>query len=107
MINMRFTENLKKRFIFLLTALVLLQVVPMGAIAQKSASSPKAINQQDSAEPQDEARAGNSWRSKLAPDLEQSVHVVKTGCERDKMSRVIIQLQDKAPGGQSIKRLIE
>src|SRR5258705_3350116 len=106
MINMRFTENLKKRFIFLLTALVLLQVVPMGAIAQKSASSQKAINQQDSAEPQDEARAGNSWRSKLAADLEQSVDVVTTGRGRDKMSRVIIQLQDKAPVGQNIKGIM-
>ena len=46
MSNMRFTENLKKRFIFLLTVLVLLQVVPIGAIAQNAAWTPKAINQQ-------------------------------------------------------------
>ena len=58
---MRFTEKLKRRFIFLLTALVLLQVVPIGAIANESALSPKAKSQQsadlkqDLANPQDES----------------------------------------------------
>ena len=109
---MRFTENLKKRFIFLLTVLVLLQVVPIGAIAQNAAWTPKAINQQsselgqDPAEPQEESRGGKSWRSKLAADLEQSVDVVTSGRGRDKMSQVIIQLKDKASAGQNIKGIM-
>ena len=109
---MRFTENLKKRFIFLLTALVLLQVVPMGVIAQKSALGPKASRQQQAdveqnlADSQDESRGGNSWRSKLAADLEKSVDLATTGRGRDKMSSVIIQLKDKAPAGQNIKGIM-
>src|SRR4026207_2145481 len=103
--NMRFTENLKKRFIFLLTTLVLLQVVPMGAIAQKAASSPKATNQQspelqqDPAEPQEESRGGNSWRSKLATDLDQSVDDVTTGRGRDKLSRGMTQIKEQGQAG--------
>ena len=109
---MRFTENLKKRFIFLLTALVLLQVVPIGAIAHESALRSKASSQQPAdleqnlAKPQDESQGGNSWRSKLAADLQQRVDVVTTGRGRDKMSKVIIQLKDKAPRGQNIKGIM-
>src|SRR5258705_12538613 len=109
---MRFTEKLKKRFIFLLTALVLLEVAPIGAIAHESALRSKASSQQsadleqDLANPQDESQGGNSWRSKLAADLEQSVDVVKTGRGRDKISSVIIQLQDKAPRGRNSKGIM-
>src|SRR5882724_913337 len=112
MSNMRFTEKFKKRFIILLTALVLLQVVPIGAIAHESALSSKRRSQQpadleqDLANPQDESRGGNSWRSKLAADLGQSVDVVTAGRGRDKMSSVIIQLKDKAPRGQNIKGIM-
>src|SRR6185295_3738735 len=112
MSNMRFTDKLKRRFIFLLTALVLLQVVPIGAMAHESALSPKAKSQQpaeldqDLAKPQDASQSGNSWRSKLAADLERSVDVVTTGHGHDKMSSVIIQLKDKTPAGQNIKGIM-
>src|SRR6266545_5566795 len=110
---MRLTEILKRRFVFLLAVLVLLQVLPVGVIAQKSGLSQKAVNQeaaamrQELADQQEQPRGnGASWRPKLAADLEQSVDAVSVRGSRDKMSRVIIQLKDKAPAGQSIKGIM-
>src|SRR6185295_3297004 len=57
-------------------------------------------------EPQEETRGGNSWHSKLASDLEQSVDSVSNGRRADKMSRVIIQLKDKATAGPKVKGIM-
>ena len=110
---MRLTETLKTRFAMLLAALVLLQVVPMGVLAQKSDLSQKAISEEAAEmrqEPADEQKGsqgnGASWQRKLAADLEKSVDDVSVGHKGDKMSRVIIQLKDKAPAGRSIKGIM-
>ncbi|HEY0430346.1 MAG TPA: S8 family serine peptidase, partial [Pyrinomonadaceae bacterium] len=107
---MRLTKTLKTRFTALLAALVLLQVVPLGALAQKSDLSDRAASEEAAETRQEQADEqkgsqgnGASWRPKLAADLEKSVDDVNVRRGRDKMSRVIIQLKDKAPVGKNLK----
>ena len=84
----------RKRLALILTALLILQVLPFSVSAQNSRIAKGSLDNQqkttelaqdtDTGEP---APNGGAWRSKIASDLEEKVQDVEFGRKVDKVIR--------------------
>ena len=102
---MTLVSRLKKQFATLLAALLLMQLAPIGVLAQsrlRQKSDEESNNRpQDVALLKEVPQVAGSWRRKISPDLERSADMATTNRRFDKTARVIIRLSDNKLSVQS------